>query len=66
MPIPDYETLMLPVLRLFDEGASNVADCVSSLKAEFDVTDDEGAELLPSGRVPRVMRFESTSSAMYS
>jgi restriction system protein len=51
MSIPDYETLMMPVLRLVGEGASNVADCVPSLKAEFDVTDEEAAELLPSGRV---------------
>lgn len=51
MPIPDYETLMLPVLRLFGEGAHNVAACIPSLKAEFDVTDNEAAELLPSGRV---------------
>lgn len=51
MPIPDYETLMLPVLRLFDQGAKNVAECLPRLKVEFDVTDDEAAELLPSGRV---------------
>jgi restriction endonuclease Mrr len=25
MPVPDYETLMLPVLRLFGEGVPNVA-----------------------------------------
>ncbi|WP_134682021.1 restriction endonuclease [Paracoccus ravus] len=51
MPIPDYETLMLPVLRLFGEGARNVAECVPCLKAEFEVTDEEAVELLPSGRV---------------
>lgn len=51
MPIPDYETLMLPVLRLFADGAPNVAACVPSLKAQFDISDEEAAELLPSGRV---------------
>jgi len=51
MPVPDYETLMLPVLRLFDEGVQNVAGCLPRLKAEFNITDDEATELLPSGRV---------------
>ncbi|WP_423316500.1 restriction endonuclease [Paracoccus sp. KR1-242] len=51
MPIPDYETLMLPVLQLFGGGARNVAECVPRLKMEFAITDDEAEELLPSGRV---------------
>ncbi|WP_411837293.1 restriction endonuclease [Paracoccus sp. ME4] len=51
MPIPDYETLMLPVLRLFADGAPNVAACVPSLTAQFDISDEEAVELLPSGRV---------------
>lgn len=51
MPIPDYETFMLPVLRLFGQGVKNVAECLPGLKAEFGITEDEAAELLPSGRV---------------
>lgn len=51
MPIPDYETMMLPVLRMFGDGARNVAECVPRLQAEFDVTDEEAAEFVPSGRV---------------
>ncbi|MBZ4024070.1 hypothetical protein CKO11_16605 [Rhodobacter sp. TJ_12] len=51
MPIPDYETFMLPVLKLFAAGAKNVAECVPRLKEEYDISDDEAAELLPSGRV---------------
>ncbi len=50
MAIPDYETLMLPVLNLFAEGAPNVAACVPSLQKQFDISDDEAAELIPSGR----------------
>jgi restriction system protein len=50
MPLPDYETLMLPVLRLFADGAVNVAACLPSLKDQFHITEDEAAELLPSGR----------------
>jgi restriction system protein len=50
MPLPDYETLMLPVLRLFADGANNVSACLPRIKEEFSISDDEAAELLPSGR----------------
>jgi restriction system protein len=42
---------MLPVLRLFDEGASSVADCLPHIKLMYDITDEEAEELIPSGRV---------------
>ncbi|MFZ9685688.1 MAG: restriction endonuclease [Gemmobacter sp.] len=51
MPVPDYETLMLPVLRLFGEGVPNVAACLPRLRTEFALTEAEAAEMLPSGRV---------------
>lgn len=51
MPIPNYETLMLPVLRLFESGKKNVAECLPHLRAEFDISDEEAQELLPSGRM---------------
>lgn len=51
MAIPDYETLMLPVLRLFSSGAKNVSECLPAVKREFGITDQEAEELLPSGRV---------------
>lgn len=51
MPIPNYETLMLPVLRLFSEGVNNVAECLPRLRTEFAISDEEASELLPSGRV---------------
>jgi len=41
---------MLPILKLFAEGAPNVAACVPSLQTQFDISDDEAAELIPSGR----------------
>ena len=49
MPIPDYETLMLPVLRAFGNGAQSVKDCLPALIAEFGLTEDEVQALLPSG-----------------
>jgi restriction system protein len=50
MPVPDYETLMLPVLRLLASGAVNVAECVPALQKQFGISDEEAAELIPSGR----------------
>lgn len=50
MPIPDYETLMLPVLRLFADGAESVSECLPKLREQFDITDEEASEMLPSGR----------------
>jgi restriction system protein len=51
MPIPDYETLMLPVLRAFASGATSVNDCLPFLIKDFGITSEEAAELIPSGRV---------------
>lgn len=51
MPIPDYETLMLPVLKLFGDGAVKVSDCLPSIKDQFGITDEEAEQLIPSGRV---------------
>jgi restriction system protein len=51
MPVPDYETLMLPVLRLFAEGAKNISECVPRLKDQFGISDEDARELIPSGRI---------------
>lgn len=50
MPIPDYQTLMLPVLRLAsDQQDHKFSDSVQSLAAEFSLSEEEENELLPSG-----------------
>lgn len=51
MPVPDYETMMLPVLRAFSAGAKSVSECLPHLIKEFGITDEEASELIPSGRV---------------
>ncbi|MFT6606124.1 MAG: restriction system protein [Halocynthiibacter sp.] len=51
MPVPDYQSMMLPVLRLFAEGATSVNDCIEPLKAHFNITEEEAEEVLPSGRM---------------
>lgn len=53
MPIPDYQTLMLPVLKLAGDGQEHrIADVVRRLADEFKLTADEREHLLPSGRQP--------------
>lgn len=48
MPVPDYQTMMLPLLRQFAEGKTRVVDCLPALREQFAITDEEAAELLPS------------------
>ena len=50
MPIPDYQTLMLPVLQVAsDNGEHKFSEVVESLAVKFGLSDDEMTELLPSG-----------------
>jgi len=50
MPVPDYESLMLPVLRHTAAGVQRIPHMVPLLGEEFGLSDEEMAELLPSGR----------------
>ncbi|UFX46129.1 restriction endonuclease [Bradyrhizobium sp. 41S5] len=50
MAIPDYQTLMLPVLELASEGEQRVADVVDLLADRLGLTEEERQKLLPSGR----------------
>lgn len=53
MTIPDYQTLMLPLLRYTqDEKEHNVRDVINDLCSEFKLTEQERLELLPSGTQP--------------
>lgn len=53
MPIPGYETLMLPVLKLAAHGEANTAAAVARLAEDFALSEVERSELLPSGRQTR-------------
>ena len=54
MAIPDFQTIMLPLLRLAgDRNPHFLSDATDTLAAEFALTQDEVAELLPSGKYPR-------------
>ena len=51
MPIPDYQAIMMPLLRLTTEGKEHfLRDAIELLGAQFGLTDEERRELLPSGR----------------
>lgn len=50
MPIPDYQTLMLPVLRLAAERERRVADVFDRVADDLGLSPEEREEMLPSGR----------------
>lgn len=51
--IPDYQTLMLPLLKLINNGQEyKFRDLIEELGNQFKVTDEERKELLASGNQP--------------
>lgn len=50
MSIPDYQTFMLPVLRKAAGGEVKISSVIEELSDEFGLSEDERAELLPSGK----------------
>jgi restriction system protein len=49
MAIPDYQSLMLPVLPASSNGEVRIGDVVERLAKQLDLTMEERAQLLPSG-----------------
>ena len=50
MAIPDFQSLMLPVLKESAAGEVRISDVVSVLGQKLALTEDELSELLPSGK----------------
>ncbi len=51
MPIPDFQSLMRPLLKFAADGnAHSIRDGLDKLANEFNLSSDERKELLPSGR----------------
>jgi restriction system protein len=51
MAIPDYQKLMLPVLKMAsDQNEHKFSQAVEELANEFSLTQEERTELLPSGQ----------------
>ena len=54
MTIPDYQSIMLPLLLLFRDGKTHAHSEMIDLMADhFELSHEERNELLPSGRKPR-------------
>ena len=52
--IPDFQSVMVPLLQLMSDGKERRhADLLTELATQFNLTDDEKRELLPSGRYPK-------------
>jgi restriction system protein len=53
MPIPDFQTLMLPLLQLASDGNEHIIrEAGEQLATEFNLSEEEKSQLLPSGRQP--------------
>ncbi|NLX15065.1 MAG: hypothetical protein GXY44_15645 [Phycisphaerales bacterium] len=51
MPIPDFQSIMLPLLKLCDDGKEYTnREAIEALSQDFGLTEDEQKELLPSGQ----------------
>lgn len=51
MPIPEYPTLLVPVLKLFERGITSLDQCVPAIRSQFGISDEEAEELIPAGTV---------------
>jgi restriction system protein len=53
MAIPDFQSLMLPLIQLIADGQEHaVRDATAAIGQQFKLTDEEWSEMLPSGRAP--------------
>lgn len=51
MPIPDYQTVMLPLMKYVSDGKEHsLREAIDAMADEFRLSDEERRELLPSGR----------------
>jgi restriction system protein len=54
MAIPDFQSIMLPVLQIAADGQEhNQSEIRETLALQFQLTQDEREEMLPSGRQAR-------------
>lgn len=51
MAIPDYQSIMLPLLKFIGDGKErSLREAIEHLGGKFDLSDEERKELLPSGQ----------------
>ncbi|WP_114373663.1 restriction endonuclease [Elioraea thermophila] len=65
MPIPDYETLMLPVLRSVAAGPKHIRDISREMADLFRLTPEERAQEIPSGKGVRVIHSRTGWAKTY-
>jgi restriction system protein len=50
MAIPDYQTVMLPLLKFLHDGEEHsLREAIDALADQFSLTEAERTEMLPSG-----------------
>ena len=55
MAVPDFQTLMRPLLALLEDGSEkDIAALRETLAEQFDLSDEDLAERIPSGRVTKM------------
>jgi hypothetical protein len=53
--VPDFQSFLLPLLKLASDGSEHsIAEAVEKMAQEFQLPDEDRAELLPSGKQPRI------------
>lgn len=50
MSVPDFQSLMRPILELFAEGKTSIKECIDPLKERLGISDEEAQETLQSGQ----------------
>src|SRR5690242_13412475 len=51
MPIPDYQSLMRPLLAFGRDGSEkDIKDAIATIASQLKLSDDEVQQLLPSGK----------------
>ena len=50
LTVPDYQSLMLPVLYASSKGEVRVGDAINDIGDQLELTAEDRAILLPSGR----------------
>ena len=63
MTVPDFQSLMLPLLKMTSDGQQhNLAEAVERLSQEFQLTDEDRTQLLKSGQTRLYNRVGWTTS----
>src|SRR5205085_11127485 len=51
MPVPDFQSLMLPLLKITDDGNEHTtSEVIETLAQQFGLTENDRNEMLPSGK----------------